>query len=87
MREDIGVLPTEAQVIPVLTCDGRPHATDHQTLSWRLPQAQALEAGHDFLEDIRQLVVVGDETEAEPVKAGLRKLRELTGDCIRVPHR
>ena len=53
MPEDIGVLPSEAQVLPMLTCDGRPHTTDHQTLSRRLPQAQALEAGHDFLEEIR----------------------------------
>lgn len=56
--------------------------TEHQPLSRRLPQAQPLEAGQDFLEEIRQLVVVGDEAEAEPVKAGLGQVLEFAGDRI-----
>src|SRR5712691_4553681 len=56
-------------------------------LSLLLPQAHALEAGQDFLDEIGQLVSVGDEAEAEPVEAGISELLELAGDRIGISHR
>src|SRR5713101_4913336 len=56
-------------------------------LSLLLPQAHALEAGQDFLDEIGQLVSVGDEAEAEPVEAGISELLELAGDRIGITHR
>src|SRR5712691_10418392 len=61
--------------------------TDHQPLSQRLPQAQALEAGQHFLDEIGQLVVVANKAEAEPVEAGISEVRERAGDPIGIPHR
>ena len=56
-------------------------------LSLLLPQAHALEAGHDFLDEIGQLVIVGDEAEAEPIEAGLGEFLELAGDRIGITYR
>ena len=52
-----------------------------------LPQAHALEAGHDFLDEIGQLVIVGDEAEAEPIEAGLGEFLKLAGDRIGITYR
>ena len=54
-------------------------------LSLLLPQAYALEAGQDFLDEIGQLVIVGDEAEAEPVEAGISELLELASDLSGPP--
>src|SRR5215475_5929157 len=56
-------------------------------LSLLLPQAHALEAGQDFLDEIGHLVIVGDEAEAEPVEAGIGELLELAGDCLGITYR
>ena len=56
-------------------------------LSLLLPQAYALEAGQDFLDEIGQLVIVGDEAEAEPVEAGISELLELASDSIGITYR
>src|SRR5262245_64940625 len=63
-------------------CGGKRRA-----LSLLLPQAQAVEAGQDFLDEVGQLVIVGDEAEAEPVEASIGELLELAGDRIGIPYR
>lgn len=55
-------------------------------LSLLLPQAHALEAGHNFLDEIGQLVIVGDEAEAEPIEAGLGEVLELACDRIGITY-
>src|SRR5439155_25182036 len=56
-------------------------------LSLRLPQAHTLEAGQHFLDKIGQLVIVGNEAEAEPVEASIREFLELAGDRIGITDR
>ena len=56
-------------------------------LSLLLPQAHALEAGQDFLDEIGQLVIVGDEAEAEPVEAGIGEVLEFASDRIGITDR
>src|SRR5206468_7477931 len=58
-----------------------------RALSLLLPQAQALEAGHNLLDEVGQLVIVGDEAEAEPVEAGISEFLELAGDRIGITYR
>src|SRR5438552_2421112 len=56
-------------------------------LSLLLPQAHALEARQDFLDEIGQLVSVGDEAEAEPVEAGISEFLDLACDRIGITDR
>src|SRR5712691_5532233 len=61
--------------------------TPRCALSLLLPYAHALEAGQNFLDEIGQLVIVGDEAEAEPIEAGIREFLELAGNRIGITDR
>ena len=56
----------------------------HQPLS-RRPHAQALKAGQDCLETIRQRVMRGHKAKAAPVDAGRSKVRGRAGDRLGLP--
>ena len=43
--------------------------------------------GQDFLDKIGQLVIVGDEAEAEPVEASIGEFLDLARDCIGITDR
>jgi len=77
-------IPHRSMTRVSLLCTHDPR--DHQTRALCLPQAQALEARQDFLDDRGQLVSGGADAEAEPIEAGFGEVLAHTGDPVGLPH-